>query len=192
MDIYITRHGETEWNVAYRMQGLNNSPLTDNGVNGAIALGKEINNIEDHITRCFVSPLKRAMDTTDLALSQVDYKIPVKIETLLREMDLGAFEGMNKKDASYVYPEAYDAFVNDPDNYVPVDGGESFNDVIGRAKEMLNKLKELKKEGESGPVLLVSHMIMVEALLFASGTTDAKNLRQTGPIKQTTLYKLSI
>ncbi len=192
MDIYITRHGQTEWNVAYRMQGLNNSPLTEEGVNGAINLGKELNGMTPRFSMCFVSPLKRAIDTTELALSQVDYEIPVTVETLLREMDLGAFEGMNKQDASYVYPEAYEAFVHDPDNYEPVDGGESFADVIERARQMLDKLHELKKEGESGPVLLVSHMIMVEALLFASGTTDAKNLRETGPIKQTTLYKLTV
>ncbi|HHT7138278.1 TPA: histidine phosphatase family protein, partial [Bacillus cereus] len=29
--IYVTRHGETEWNVAKRMQGRKNSALTENG-----------------------------------------------------------------------------------------------------------------------------------------------------------------
>ena len=174
------------------MQGLNNSPLTSEGIEGAAALGRELNNMKPHITRCFVSPLPRALHTAQLALSQTEYKIPLDIEPLLTEMDLGAFEGMRTDEATLVYADAYDKFVNHPDDYVPVDGGESFGDVIERARLLLNRLEALKKEGETGPVLLISHMILVEALLFASGAMSVENLRQTGPIRQTYLYKITI
>lgn len=37
--VYVTRHGETEWNVAKRMQGRKNSALTENGMLQAKQLG---------------------------------------------------------------------------------------------------------------------------------------------------------
>ena len=192
MDIYLSRHGQTLWNTEHRMQGLNNSPLTSEGMEGAAALGRELSSLDPKIVRCFVSPLPRALHTAQLALSNCDYKIPLTIEPLLTEMDLGSFEGMITDEASSLYPDAYDKFVNDPDNYVPVDKGESFGDVIDRARVLLSKFEEYKKEGGEGPVLVISHMIVVEALLYASGTMSVENLRQTGPIRQTYLYKITI
>ena len=192
MDVYLSRHGQTLWNTERRMQGLNNSPLTEEGIEGAVKLGQELSALSPHITRCFVSPLPRALHTAQLALSNCSYRIPLSIEKNLREMDLGLFEGMCTTDAAELYPDAYSKFVNDPDNYVPVNGGEDFFDVIRRAQRVLDKLQAIKKEGETGPVLLISHMILVEALLFASGTLDVEDLRKTGPIEQTRLYKITI
>ena len=187
MNIYLTRHGQTLWNTEKRMQGMNNSPLTDEGREGAVKLGQELSLMPDRISRAFVSPLPRALHTAQLILSNCDYKIPLTIEKDLREMSLGIFEGMVTTEASKIYPVEYERFVHDPDNFVPVDGGETFADVIRRAEKVLNKLKAYEKEDN---VLLISHMIMVEALLFASGTMDVENLRKTGPIEQTKLYKI--
>ncbi|QQZ59329.1 histidine phosphatase family protein [Paenibacillus sonchi] len=38
MKLYLTRHGETEWNVVHRMQGFEDSPLTALGVRQAESL----------------------------------------------------------------------------------------------------------------------------------------------------------
>ncbi|MDQ1004787.1 broad specificity phosphatase PhoE [Neobacillus niacini] len=34
--LYITRHGETEWNIEKRMQGWLDSNLTENGIKNAV------------------------------------------------------------------------------------------------------------------------------------------------------------
>lgn len=39
MKIYLTRHGQTEWNLENRMQGWKDSTLTPKGMNDAISLG---------------------------------------------------------------------------------------------------------------------------------------------------------
>ena len=189
MNIYLTRHGQTLWNTEKRMQGMNNSPLTKEGREGAVKLGRELSSMPGRISRVLVSPLPRTLHTAQLILSNCDYKIPLTIEKDLREMSLGIFEGMVTSEASKLYPDTYDRFVNDPDNYVPVDGGETFADVIKRAQNIINKLKAYEKEDN---VLLISHMIMVEALLFVTGTSDVEDLRKTGPIEQTKLYKIVI
>ena len=35
LTIYLTRHGQTEWNVMHRMQGWGNGELTELGITGA-------------------------------------------------------------------------------------------------------------------------------------------------------------
>ena len=41
-EIYAVRHGKTVWNQETKMQGKLNSPLTDEGINGAIDLRPQI------------------------------------------------------------------------------------------------------------------------------------------------------
>ena len=45
MKIYITRHGETKWNIQGRMQGWKNSDLTEKGIENAKKLGKSLKEI---------------------------------------------------------------------------------------------------------------------------------------------------
>ena len=46
--VYVTRHGETEWNVAGRMQGRKNSALTENGMIQAKQLGERMKDLPLH------------------------------------------------------------------------------------------------------------------------------------------------
>ncbi|HDR3336418.1 TPA: histidine phosphatase family protein, partial [Bacillus anthracis] len=46
--VYVTRHGETEWNVAKRMQGRKNSTLTENGILQAKQLGERMKDLSIH------------------------------------------------------------------------------------------------------------------------------------------------
>ena len=192
MDIYLSRHGRTVWNSEGLMQGLRNSPLTSEGIEGAIALGRELGGITPEIGYCVSSPMPRALHTAQLALSHCDYKIPLIIDPNLTEMDLGIFEGMSKTDASSLYPEAYDKFMNDPDNYVPVRGGETFRQVLIRAQKALDTVSKLSKENADRPVLVISHNIIIQALMFQAGAIDADNLRGAGPISQTTLHRITV
>jgi probable phosphoglycerate mutase len=40
--LYLTRHGETEWNIQKRMQGCSDSELTDKGKKNAMFLGSRL------------------------------------------------------------------------------------------------------------------------------------------------------
>lgn len=46
LKLYLVRHGQTEWNVQKRMQGWEDSALTEKGVNNAIALRKKLEGVE--------------------------------------------------------------------------------------------------------------------------------------------------
>lgn len=54
--VYVTRHGETEWNVAKRMQGRKNSTLTENGILQAKQLGERMKDLSIHAV--YSSPRK--------------------------------------------------------------------------------------------------------------------------------------
>ncbi|WP_140355100.1 phosphoglycerate mutase family protein, partial [Litchfieldia alkalitelluris] len=42
LTIYLTRHGETQWNLENRLQGSKDSPLTEKGATSATKLGKRL------------------------------------------------------------------------------------------------------------------------------------------------------
>ncbi|NUS70473.1 MAG: histidine phosphatase family protein, partial [Ensifer adhaerens] len=64
--LILIRHGETQWNVAGRLQGRKDTPLTANGVRQALAIGlrlaERIAHEEKNLT-FWVSPLGRARQT---------------------------------------------------------------------------------------------------------------------------------
>ena len=185
--VLITRHGETFWNTKFRMQGRNNSPLTDKGINGAIKLGESIADKGISIDRCFVSPMPRALHTAHLIRKHSGMSYPIDIEPLLIEMSLGSWEGLSYGEATAAYPEKFKDFKTRPDKFVPM-GGETFYDVYDRASALLDKIKERY----TGTVLLVSHMILVQGMLCVSEGHDVSRLRDHEPIQQTTLYEIEL
>ena len=189
-DIYLTRHGETVWNTKIMMQGRCNSPLTENGIAGAVRLGGELKDIP--FTGCLVSPLPRAMHTAHLITSQNSSRIPIDIDPLLLEMDLGSWEGMCMKDAKEKYPEAFDAFRFHPDQFRPVESGETFFDVRERALRFLDNISKRYDGGNGNPVLVVSHMILVQAMINIAKGETIETMRDIYPIEQTKIYRIRL
>ena len=59
-EIILVRHGETEFNVAGKLQGTLDSPLTAKGVSAARQLGRRLASASRPVTACYASPLGRA------------------------------------------------------------------------------------------------------------------------------------
>ena len=62
--IYLTRHGQTLWNIEKRLQGRDNSPLTEEGIERAAELRDRIKDI--HIDIIYSSPIERALTTANI------------------------------------------------------------------------------------------------------------------------------
>lgn len=90
MRLYLTRHGQTEWNVSQKMQGACDSPLTELGVRQAEQLQKRLELLP--VDKAYVSPLKRAMDTARLLVGGRGLELIA--DKRLSEASLGAFEGL--------------------------------------------------------------------------------------------------
>lgn len=184
IDVFLTRHGQTEWNVQVRMQGRLNSPLTSEGIKGAMALRQKISGIP--FTKCYTSPMPRALHTSLLLIG--DRSVPLEIEREIAEMDLGSWEGMSAEEAKAEYPETFYKFRRRPDLFVPVSGGESFLSVVSRAEVFLKKLESLP-DG-TGPVLGVTHCILLQAIIMLCDGREISTLRTAQEVDQTTLFHL--
>jgi probable phosphoglycerate mutase len=156
LSLYITRHGETEWNIQRRMQGWKNSNLTERGIRNAIALGEALEDVE--FKRVYCSPLDRTRQTTELILNGRD--IEVVYEENLREIHLGEVEGKNQQEANEIYPGFSSHFWENPHLYKPK-SGEDFYQVKERVIKSIDKIIA---ENPSGNVLIVTHGVVLKTI----------------------------
>ena len=88
LQIFLCRHGETEWTLTGRHTSFSDISLTENGRKQAIVLGKRLQGISFH--KVIVSPMVRAQETCQLA--RLDHhKI---IEPYAMEWNYGEYEGI--------------------------------------------------------------------------------------------------
>jgi probable phosphoglycerate mutase len=109
-NIYLTRHGETEWNIEHRIQGNQNSPLTPKGIRQAHEVKESMESCS--IDFAYVSPLQRARDTIDIILEDREIA-PVALDNL-REISLGPWEGKTREETAITHPEQHSAFWGEP------------------------------------------------------------------------------
>ncbi len=156
MKIYLTRHGETEWNKAGKMQGWNNSNLTEKGSSNAKKLGESLKNIDFDCVYC--SPLGRALDTAKHILG--DKRTEIKVKEALKEMGFGCWEGVEHNILTELYPEQQYNLWNKPHLYQPVDG-ESYDELIRRVSAFLD---EITQSPSVGNILIVTHAAVIKAI----------------------------
>ncbi|PEA53078.1 histidine phosphatase family protein [Bacillus pseudomycoides] len=149
--VYITRHGETEWNVEKRMQGRKNSNLTETGILQAKQLGKRMKDMALDVI--YSSPSGRAIHTAQLIKGDRD--TPIVTDEHLYEIDMGVWEGYTQVELQEKYAKDFDLFWNAPHRYESKTG-ESFYDARERVLKGLTYILQ-KHEGEN--VLIVSHAI---------------------------------
>ena len=108
--VYVTRHGETEWNVAKRMQGRKNSALTENGILQAKQLGERMKDLSIHAI--YSSPSERTLHTAELIKGERD--IPIIADEHFYEISMGIWEGQTIDDIERQYPDDIQLFWYEP------------------------------------------------------------------------------
>ncbi len=156
MKLYIIRHGETEWNIQKRLQGWNNSDLTEKGINDAMNLAERLKDVD--FTHIFSSNQKRAVETAKILRKDRDTDI-VELDGL-KEIGFGKWEGMEMEDLLSEYKDEFDIFLNKPHLYKPTLDGESYEDMFKRVRFSLKEI--LRTKGKD--ILIVSHGVTVKIL----------------------------
>jgi probable phosphoglycerate mutase len=87
-DVYIARHGATEWSKSGQHTSRTDLPLLPEGEEQARGLRSKLSGVEFSLVLC--SPLKRARDTCELA----GFGDVAEITEDLREWDYGEYEGL--------------------------------------------------------------------------------------------------
>jgi len=155
--LFLVRHGETEWNLANRLQGQYDSPLTPLGVFQAKKLQQRLLSKNIHIA--YSSPLLRALETTALIIADR----PVKLLTRdnLAEMRLGPWQGKTYKEIEKSYPREFLLFNESPHQYQLL-GAETFIEIQQR---VMLEIKKIFRENIGRKILVVSHGIAIRACL---------------------------
>ena len=151
MELYLVRHGQTDWNAEGRLQGERDTTLNENGREKARALGEKVKDVEfDFI---FSSPLNRAYETALLVRGERDIEI-IK-DDRLREISFGVAEGSDFRKWSEP-GSPYNSFFVDPAHYIPPKGGETFVEACARTKEfVIEKIEPLYASCKR--VMVVAH-----------------------------------
>jgi broad specificity phosphatase PhoE len=146
--IGILRHGQTDWNIDFRLQGVTDIPLNETGIAQARDAAEVIDPNEWDLI--LTSPLSRARATAEI-VAEVNGFAEALIEPLLLERSFGEAEGMTHEEWRAKYADT---------NVVP--GGESLADLEARANLLLETLAN-KYRGQK--VLAVSHGALIRILL---------------------------
>lgn len=184
MKIYITRHGETQWNIAGRFQGWQNSNLTEKGVENAKKLGESLKNIDFDCIYC--SPLGRAIETAECIRGDKNTEI-ITMDSL-KEMGFGIWEGMEHSKIQELYSTEQYNFWNEPQLYVPING-ETFEDLIHRTTEMLN---QVISSGTKENVLIVTHAAVIKAIYMIVKKVSLENFWKPPFINDTCLTIIEV
>jgi len=147
--IYLTRHGETEWNKQFRFQGSKNSELTEKGILAAELLSSRVEEIDlDYIIS---SPLMRAYHTAEIVRGNKNIEI-IKDDGF-KEINLGDFEGMKYDEISVSCCDILKKIEDDPfKNGYP--NGENLLEFYWRVEKSFKEVIE-KYKGKN--TLIVAH-----------------------------------
>ena len=88
LQVYLVRHGETQWNAERRIQGQSDSPLTAKGELQAVQVGERVRSYG--ITHVIASDLGRTQRTAEIIADACG--CGVTLDARLRELDMGVLE----------------------------------------------------------------------------------------------------
>lgn len=104
--LVLVRHGQSIWNLENRFTGWTDVPLSEKGVKEAQEAGMVLKEKGFTFDLAFTSVLKRAEDTLDYILKEMDLSnIEIRHSWRLNERHYGALQGLNKDDTKKKYGE---------------------------------------------------------------------------------------
>lgn len=154
LELWLIRHGETDWNVEGRIQGSADQPLNVRGLEQARRLGTRLASVR--FDAVYASDLQRAAQTARTALPDAE----VRLDARLRELAYGVLEGKTWSDMSD--EEAAIAAHWHEDPYARrVPGGESYADLTERVEAFRAALPA------RGRIAAFSHGGTIRSALYA-------------------------
>lgn len=143
-NVFLLRHGETEWSLAGRHTSHTDVPLTERGRRLARQTADMWRSLHDTANPALVlcSPRVRARDTAELAGLKVD-----RVDERLVEWDYGEYEGLTTPQIRESVPD-WTVWTR------PCPGGENAQQVSARADSVLADARAALTDGD---VVLVGH-----------------------------------
>ena len=146
----LLRHGQTDWNIQFLLQGVTDIPMNEQGLLQAEAASRALIAAEWDVI--LTSPLSRARQTAEIVASRGGFS-EIQVEELLLERSFGEAEGLSHEDWKKLYR-----------NLDEIPGGESVSQLTTRSHLLLETVLE-RYPGKS--VLAVSHGAFIRKVIEA-------------------------
>jgi alpha-ribazole phosphatase len=169
LELWLVRHGQTEFSRENRFCGSIDPPLSDTGLRMAEALGAAHGG--DKWDEIYCSPSTRARQTATPLATRA--KIELSIDEGLREISYGEWEGLKHEEARAKFPAIYEYWAQDTASRA-TPGGETAFMVAARAAPVIERIR---REHQSGRVLVVSHKATLRILVCALLGMDVRLFR---------------
>ncbi|HBN57475.1 MAG TPA: histidine phosphatase family protein, partial [Lachnospiraceae bacterium] len=161
MDIYLIRHGETDYNKGKRLQGTVDIPLNEKGIELAQRTAEGMKDIR--FDRIYTSPLIRARKTAEILRG--DRQIEIIPTEGLREISFGDYEGLTILDGKYNIPDPdFLNFFNAPEKYHTPPNGESIEHLKIRTSSFMRGIMN-DPGNENMTFLMASHGAAIRGIL---------------------------
>ncbi|MEN9563016.1 MAG: alpha-ribazole phosphatase [Chloroflexota bacterium] len=185
MKLFLTRHGQTDWNLARRYQGHSNTELNQVGIRQAELLAQRLS--KETIHAIYSSDLSRALDTAQKINSLQATAKTVSTDKRWRELSFGDWEGMTYEEMAAYSPELFDAWMKDSLS-ISTPNGETHRQLAERVQMAFDEIKAKHKDET---VLVVGHSGSMQTLLSLTLGIDLSRYWQFR-ISQASLSELTV
>lgn len=187
MEIYLIRHGETEWNTLRKLQGRSDTELNEVGVQLAQMTAEALKDIPFDVI--YTSPLKRAKKTAEIIKG--DRKIPLIEDARIQEVCFGDYEGLGCAKENYEIPDPeFEYFFQEPDKYVAKNGCESIEALCERTTSFLKEILS-DKEFRDKRILISTHGAAMKGILSIFHEGEKENFWGCGVHRNCAVTKLT-
>ena len=182
-EIFLLRHGETEWNAEGRFQGQRDSSLTACGREQAGQLGRILSRTfaGARVPPFHVSPLGRTRDTAAIVGRHLNASGTMCVEPRLQDVSTGVWDGLTREAIEAGWPGALDG-TDHFDWYFRSPDGETLEAALERTRSWLSELED--------PVVAVSHGLLGRLIRGAWLGLPAKEMLCL-PVPQDVVWHLS-
>ncbi len=164
-NIYVVRHGQTDWNVKEIVQGHSDIPLNETGKDQARETAELLKDIP--FDAIFSSDLSRAVQTAEIV--KMERKLAVNASNLIRERNFGKYEGKLSADYRAENKEIFarmESMTNEERVKIQVADVENEEVAVSR---VITFLREIAVTYADKNVLVVSHGGVMRILLLHLG-----------------------
>lgn len=177
MEIYLLRHGETDWNRMGRLQGHADTDLNEHGRAQVAEAAEKLHKLGIRMDVIVTSPLRRAQESARIAAACLDYPAEkIAAESLLMERSFGEAEGMTLAEADRRYAGGQ------------FPGMESQEELVRRAGRAFQKITDIFCRAER--ILLAAHGAVLFALLEAVSEEPIPYRGRAACITQGSIYRI--
>lgn len=181
MEIYLVRHGSTEWNRIKKIQGQSDIPLDETGLAMAHQSGLALLKEGIKFDFVFASPLTRAYITAKEFLCGDTSKI--RTDDRLKELNFGDYEGHTLEECATLPGSTFENFHPAPEKFFPLGDGETLAQLCERTKNFLQEMIEPLAQIEAvSPaqsemrIMIAAHGAANKAMMFyMNQETDLAN-----------------